>query len=379
MKRRALAFLGAIAMVTMTTQASAEDRLSLHRLDADLRPGRQVSWPAGGRLLGPVHVRPDGRVVALIEPRPGALQVVEWSIEGKEAARRPLEGAAGKAATSRLSADGTLTVVTGAAILKLGADGRALARRSLTLRAAEALAVRAAPSGAWFAFKDRLVFAGFEGDPIVKPAPISAGAAEIPFLGMAVSRQDECLLAEGRSVTHRLSGNPGGDTTRQVVLTLVDRKGQVRGRRVLGEIGTEREWFWSEKQPSNPSFLPNHFGLVRTRHRGWTDLEALAEAGHGGFLAVLSEGGVMVLKGLDAELEELFSRALRSKPPFAISPPWTKGLLLAAGERTALAFDERGGSERRGAFREVEGGPERDSLRVTVGQGPQGEWLVVLY
>lgn len=351
--------------------ALADDTITVHHLDTDLRPARKTSWSVGGTLLGAPQVARNGEIVALVQASKGP-HLAKWTPRSDETFRQPVD-VSGKIVASRLSMDGTLILVTTTTVVQVGADGRILARRLLNLPISEAIGVKAAPSGTWVAFKDRVVYVRMEWEPIIAQVPIGRKEPTLRLLGMAVSQNGDCAIAEGKYQWFELKGNSSGDTTLQIVFTIFDTQGQIHGQRTVGELHTEREWFWSEKEPSNPTSFPTAFGIMRTRHFGETRLDALVDAANGDFLALTGQ----TLTRYDRQLNPIWVRTIEGTPPVALSPPWTPGLLLASGEHYAFVFDQKGGSEKQAPARIPED-PRPNLSRGAIGQD-HDQWIVVLY
>jgi hypothetical protein len=408
-----------LATLTIMAQPSpADDVIWVYRLDASLEIARKVWWRAKGHIAGKLYFTPAEEIVGFVTAE--RVEFVRWTADGKELLRRPVE-LTESIVTYRLNADGTLTVVTSRALVKLGPDGRILARRALNVRFGERDTVAASPGGAWFALPERLVFEGFDGRETVKPAPLGVEEREcdkeesrrdlcpayIPLREMLATERDECLLVETIAKSHEIAGG-GTDTTRKSVLSLFRPDGQLLARRTLGKTEMKLEWFWSENHGSQ-SLAPSipDFGLVRRRYYGETDVWGLVEKPNGDFVAIVIGSGIGLTR-FDRELRELWGVDSHNAGSGMISPPWTKGFLFFStrAEWPSLtrmhgvrsnefhAFDDQGGSYR-WTSREIPEN-ERDpkptgvaektmydewavSFRGAIGQSPSGEWMVAVY
>ncbi len=406
------------ALTIMAQPNPTDDVILVYRLDANLEIARKVWWRAKGQITGELYFTPAEEVVALVTVGE-RMQFVRWTADGKELLRRPVDLTEPKA--SRLNSDGTLTVVTDGALVKLGPDGRTLTRRALKVKFGEGDTVAASPGGAWFALSERLVFEGVDGRETVKWAPLGVDErncdkhtskqevcpAYIPVHKMLATERDECLLVETLAKSHEIAGDKT-DTTRQSVLSLFRSDGQLLARRSIGKTEMKLEWFWSYQSPTNPTPIPTSFGLVRRRYYGQTDVWDLVEKPNGDFVAIVNGDG----KGLtrfDRELRDLWGVESYNAGEGGISPSWTKGILFFSawagspsqsrlqGVRSykCSAFDDQGGSYRSGG-REI---PENEQdpkptgaaemtfhgdeymvfFRSAIGQSASGEWMAAVY
>jgi hypothetical protein len=396
-------------MTMATSTAFADDVIWLYRLNEKLETTRELSWRAKGKIAGPLYFLPEREVMALVEAR-GRFELVRWTTAGKEARRTPVE-MTGTLVASRLNGDGTLTVVTSDRLLRLAGDGRTLAQRALTLPMAEVAlqeasadderAVVASPGGAWFAFKDRLVYEGLDGKEMVKRAPIGLASRDyegewfgrIPLIvvgSMLATERDECLLAENVSHGYDVSGTHRQDATNQVVLSLIGSDGTLVAQRVLGKARSELEWFWIEDRGSQ-SLLPSipTVGLVRRRHYGRVGVALHMGRANGDILLDISG----MPKLYDHMLRQRWAAEGGAVFPEGVSSPWTRGMLLFSAHKHGwtCVYDEQGKivSDTVRWIAEKAWGPEpeydpnarpppRKWARAAVGQSPSGEWLVAV-
>jgi hypothetical protein len=411
-------FPAILAALTIMAQSNpTDDVILVYRLDEKLEIARKVWWRAKGQITGELYFTPAEEVVALVTAGE-RVQFVRWTADGRELLRRSVKLTEPKA--SRLNADGSLTVVTAGALVKLGPDGRTLARRALKVKFGEGATVAASPGGAWFALSERLVFEGFDGRETVKWAPLGVEErscdkreskrescpAYIPVHEMLATERDDCLLVETLAKSHEIAGDKT-DTTRQSVLSLFRSDGQLLARRSIGKTEMKLEWFWSYQDPTNPTPIPTSFGLVRRRYYGETDVWDLVEKPNGDFVAIVNGDG----KGLtrfDRELRDLWGVESYDAGEGRISPSWTKGFLFLStragspsqsrlqGVRSykCSAFDDQGGSYRSGGreLAENENDPKPTgvadtnsygewcvSFRSAIGQSVSGEWMAAVY
>ncbi|MBI5069871.1 MAG: hypothetical protein HZB56_16685 [Deltaproteobacteria bacterium] len=360
----------AAVIATMTSARPPSEELTLTALHPEeLHPGKvSRRLAARGEVQG-AQVAPGGEVVALVSAG-GRLQLVRWSAAGAEKQRRDLE-APGPAAAWRLFEDGSLTVLTPAALLRVDAAGK-VARRPISLPVKEAERAAVGPGGAWLAFRDRLVHVGMEGEPLSRPAPISAPGPEFLPQALLVTGDGGCLLAEELRQDFEVSGTAHRDLAVQTVLSLLDARGQVKATRTLGEVTSWKEWFWKEKLPGNASPVPSSFGLVRTRHGGQAKVGLLAQEANGDFL-VAGDG----LYRLDGALQARWQEGTRVDAS-VVSPAWMPGLVLSGGGGAAFRYDEKAGAPYRAPLREVFTG-RLDLTRAALGKDPAGAWFLVTW
>jgi hypothetical protein len=335
-------------------------------------------------LAGRVHVLPSGEVVAVVEPDEGKPRLVRWSVQGKEVAARDVDVERG-IRTTRLQADGTLVVVSGTSIAKLGADGAIVARQRLSFQVGDAI-VAPSPRGAWFGFPDRLVYVGLDGTRVEKRMPLGVPASPRNGLtGMLATENGDCLVAEENVLEHEVRGRDDEpDLTMQRVLTLVDVRGDVLARTTLGKIRTHWEWFWREDNQSSSVPIPKDAGLVRARYEGRIAVDGWSERQDGDFLLVLWEELVpdapqRTLLRLDHSLRQRWKRPFEKRSGKDISPAWVPGLLVHGGPGRVISYDEAGRSERF-AFLTYPSEARLSGLRgVALGRDPAERWVVVEY
>jgi hypothetical protein len=358
--------------------AFGEDLVFAHRLDASLRAAGQSGWAAGGAVQGPAHVLPSGEVVALVRDAT-RLRIVRWTVDGRELLRTPV-ALGGKVRTSRPFA-GALVVVTEDAVARVElADGRVSARVPWTV-APDAWA-EPSPGGAWFATRDRLVFVGLDGQRMTRNLPLAVPAEPANGIsGMVTTDRDECILAERRTTFHEVSGRDGKpDRTFVLVLTRIDRRGEVVARAEMGNERTRWEWFWIEG--GTAGFAPRGAGIVRTRYHGGTEIAGWSADAGGSVLVTMENVGPSGSQDrvvrLDQGLRETWSA------PYGGALAWCAALLAAdgvfvrSGPNEVRVFGE-GGRTEQVAFLPY---PDRVSgapLAGAVGRDDGGHWIVVTY
>lgn len=371
----------------MTPPPPAGDVLRLQRFDSQLRATEGVSWEVGGRVAGPVLALPGGEFAAVVEPASGTPWIGRWDASGREL-RRLGPKLSGPVVAAHAREDGAFLVVTGRElVLVRGEDGNVLARRQLPAGAGETLAVAAADTGAWIAYRERLVHAGLDGRDRTRslpavPPPLAqckkeygegrSCSWETPFAALFATRGG-CLLAEAVVFQHDASGP---SLTRQVALSRLDAEGGILAQETLGEAKKRLEWFYVKSSPGNPSPMPGKLGLVRRRWDGVTYLDLAAERPGGDLLVLVSSEGKSLVR-LSPSLERRWSRPVQPGSSPALSPAWAKGIFLYSGGSFVHAFDEDGGSPRAAAFEPK--GYDPSELRAVAGQTPAGDWLLVSY
>ncbi len=333
--------------------------------------------------------------MALVVVANGRMELVRWDIEGKEAFRRRVELATA-VLDSRLEPDGSLVVVHEKEIVKLGSDGKTLAKRrvpdgdSLAYWAKRTNSSKlhweaaAAPAGAWIATPERLVFASLDGKDASVPAPIGVRCEAIHqpnereckeslhTVSLVPNESGECLLVEELGIDHRIKG--GHDRTEQVVLSLVSRNGQVLVQRMFGKVESRLEWFWAENRDSR-SLMPSipDFGFVRRRYSGLSRVTFIGERQGGGFITDVDDDRCSTVRQLDSRLRDVWCGAIMRNGS-TLSPAWTKGILIDSGDYVN-AYDEAG-ALRYAELKPREGEPERTPWNTTIGQMPSGDWIV---
>jgi hypothetical protein len=356
-----------------------EDVVFAHRLDASLRTVGQSRWAAGGAVQGPVHVLASGEVVALVQDA-RRLHLVRWTVDGRELLRRPVT-LGGKVRASRPFAGG-LVVVTEDAVARVElADGRVSARVPWAV-APDAWA-EASPGGAWFATRDRLVFVGLDGQRMTRNLPLAVPAEPANGIsGMAATDRDECILAERRTTLHEVSGRDGKpDRTFVLVLTRIDRRGEVVARAEMGNERTRWEWFWIEG--STAGFLPRGAGIVRTRYHGGIEVSGWSADAGGSALVTMEDVGPGDSRDrivrLDPGLHEAWSAPYGAGAlTWCAAPFVANGVFVRSGPAQVRFFGD-GGRQELVSFLPYPRGVEPAPLAGAVGRDDGGHWIVVTY
>jgi hypothetical protein len=380
-------------MLAGALSAMADDTIHVTRIDSTLASTGRFTWAAGGEIQGPMQIAPAGEVIALVARAKGEMDLLRWSPEGKEVSGRRVELATA-VLDSRLEPDGSLVVVDEKEIVKLGRDGKTLARRQVPELKSVALSMRrgddskpqskvaAASEGAWIVTPERLLFARFEGKDVNVPAPIGVRCEAIHqpdereckeairAVTVVANEAGECLLSEELVIDHRVKGY-SHDRTEQLVLSVVSRTGDVLAQRTFGKVESRLEWFWVERGSHNPTPFPSHFGIVRRRYSGLARLGIAGERRGNGFIAIL-EGRVRLF---DSRLRDIkWDGRFIDVGMIELSPAWTKGMLIVSGDYVNT-YDEAG-MLHYAELKPREGEPERTPLNTAIGQTPGGEWIV---
>jgi hypothetical protein len=381
------------------SMAVAPQNIDVYRFDEKLSCRKSVSWRVEeGVPLAPLFVvSATNDIVALVRPLKGdRLILMRWTIDGKILLRRPLDLT--EVIASFLESDGALLLVTGSELLRISSAGDGAIERyplpadvkgNKKIQLVENggwydLHVAVGPHGAWFELKDRLVRLGFDGKTTVVPMPLYAlfpaqGSVReyVQERHLLATADGGCLVGEYVVNEFPVKGGYHFDHAINSVLTLVDSAGAVRARSESGKIRTTWEWFWTEKSGTYTD-LPSDMGLVRARHEGGGGcFVAVAERADGGFLLLTDD-----LICLDRSLKKIWKRSLGFAGGLeAISPSWSRGVLVSSGPNGFYAADNQGkGFRKVSYFDEAEKRrPYHDFPNIAVGQSPSGEWLVVEY
>jgi hypothetical protein len=372
-----------IAVFMISSSALADDTFFVHRLDAGLRTVGATGWKAGGSVVGPVHVSPVGEVVALVAGERGRLSLVRWSGDGRQVSRHTVE-LPPPIRTSRLSGGDALVVVAESTLAKVDLkDGRVVVRVPVGSPPGDT-PVAASPHGAWFAFPERLVYFGLDGQRLSKARPVGVPPEmEGGFAGLFATDRDTCVLAEQKVTYHPVSGRHGKpDRTFEVALSLVGPGGDVLAQTVRGELTTRWDWFWSEGSTAGP--MPRGAGIFRTRYHGSVHIEAFAERADGGFVLVTREDvGRDELRhqvvALDRGLHESWAVAYGGTDAWGRLPPWSRGILLRSGVAEVRSYEQTSGAEQVAYLRYPPDVDPLDVMGTALGCDGKGGWIVVSY
>jgi len=380
MPTRALALASALLTLVIPMTATAEDHLRVQRFAADLSPAGASAVKAGGVVEG-LWTGPDGGLTAAVRPERGAAVLLRLGADG-QAARQPLE-VQGALAGAAPRPDGGAVVLTEVELARVDAGGRVLARRSLPRATPGPEALAVGEAGVWQAFPDRLAHLALDGaDASVKlplfPPPKECTATPQPGAcrwqletGLLVPlRGGGCLVQEALVIEHDASGP---NRTVQAALTILDTHGKVLAQALLGKVTSSLEWF-NSGAGQNLAGAPGKFTLVRRAYQGQTMVKLVGARGDD-LLVVVREGASTRLKRLGPKLEERWDRHVQDGSAPALSPAWTRGILLYSGNRWVEAFDEQGTPGARDTFEPS--GYDPSELRSAIGQTPAGEWLLV--
>lgn len=362
--------------------SASADTFHVKRVGDQLRVRSQAAWAAGGKVLPPVRFSPAGEIVAFVSVGSG-IELARWTAGGKLVSRRAVD-LAGKLLDWRFQPDGAVVAVTATAVVRLGPDGRIATRRAVPTRDEQPLFGSAYRAGAWVAYAHRVVHVALEGEAAEVTLPLGSTAeacrgesekdcrARIGVSGLVASDDGSCLVVEEIEVWHAVSGVPSGDTTSTLALALVDGAGKVQARGEVGKARREREWFWREKLPSNPTPFPSDFGLVRTRYHGESHLSSLDVLANGDFLlggwpeAVFRlDRGLRVLWGTGVPVPEVMGEGRNGE------------LLLRIGQHGRWYLLDAGGKDRTpeaASYPEPEG---RARARGALRQDGDGTWVFV--
>ncbi len=365
----------AIGALMVSGSALGEDVMFAHRLDSSLRTVGQSSWAAGGAVQGPVHVLPNGEVVALVQGA-ARLQIVRWTADGREVLRRPVT-LGGKVRTSRPAA-GALVVVTENAVARVDlADGRVSAR--IPSGVAADARVEPSPGGAWFITGGGLLFVGLDGRRMTRALPLGVPADPANVVAsMATTDRDDCIVAERRTTVHEVSGRSANpDVTFVLVLTRIDPRGSVVAHAEIGKERKRLEWFWGEG--TGEGFFPR-LGIVRTRYHGGVEIAGWST----------DEGGSVLITREDVGPGDPTYRVLRLDPALrqAWSAPYSGmgaaalfaagGVLVRSGPDEVRFFAEGGRSEQV-TLLPFARGVEPGQFLGAAGRDERGRWIVVSY
>lgn len=353
----------------------------VHEFDEGLQLMGEVHWEPVGRVPGGVHVVASGEIVAVVVDGE-KVRLSGWDVRGHERFRRAVK-LGGEIRASRVDGHRSMIVVTNTEVVKLRLeDGTIVGRSPLGFDPAKAN-VRASPQGAWFAFSDRIVWAGLDGRRTERPLPVAVPAAPRNGLAaMLATERGECLLAEKKVTEHPVKGREHvPDVTTERVLTLLGPGGDVVGNTTFAIVRKRREWFWSEQTRGSTLPVPNDAGLVRTRWDGRVEIQAWGERADGDVVVVLWEelghDERLRLVRLDRSLRKRWSRRFEGSEATAVSPPWTTGILVHAGLARVRSYDEQGESERAGSYSYPRDVDISKIAGVALGRGPDGRWIVV--
>lgn len=388
-------------MMTAGATVSAFDQISVYRFDSQLKQIGPRVWKVDGEPLAPVYVVPgSGDILALVKPAAGTvLQLERWTSEGKPVSRRAVD--VGDIVASQLAPDGSALILATASELVTIPVGVAPSpapevRHALPDTVKGGKQVSIGPAGAWFGAGAKLIHVGLDGRtsvsidlPLVKDVPPqpegvrpgTPGPGQGPWRFLGERRL--VALADGgvvvvETVDHVFQIKQSDcDVVSIPTFTAVAPDGKVRGRMSLGEVETTSDWFWSERSPSNPSWLPERMGLRRTRHTGGEYLVGLGPKGASDLL-VLS--GKTKLQRFDATLKKVWSTSLKDSGIDVLSPSWTRGVAYHRYGRL-YTLGDNGKESRWSDYFDAAAmtRPARVAIQVAVGQTPAGEWLIVNY
>jgi hypothetical protein len=387
---------GVIGALMASAPPTTGDDLLAYRLDDSLRPSGPTRWAAGGSLEGPAHLMPGGEVVGLV--RVGErLLLARWGAEGRELSRCPVP-LRGKVLDS-VAAAGALVVVTEESVARVElVDGRVsaqapspLARSESQVAPLELLAgvpfadpngqqplVAAGLEGAWFATPSQRLFrVGLDGTTVERRLPLSVPAGRRNRVErMFATPEGDLVLVEVRATEHEVSGR-GPDLASVLVLSRLDRRGEVVARAELGEERRRLEWFYMED--AGYGILPRAAGIVRSRWDGGTHLSAGSVDAAGLVLtaseSVGSEGSRHRVVRLDASLRQRWSASLGDSGSAVATYPG--GVLLYQWPATLSVFPEGGGAEKFARLPDTRDLPV--GARAALGRGEGGGWIVVLH
>ncbi len=378
----------ALALALMSTPSNETHPICVQRFDAELRPTRAACIEAGGEVAS-VHARRDDGLVALVTRPDGALEVLTWAAKPGSSPSRHSLASSGEFRGSRLRSDGDIVIALGGDLMRVHpADGRVLAR--FPFRAARTVEV--VSDGAWIFDEGRLTWTGLDGSKRVFPAP--SAAPEVPLrFHPPVSRAGrdvdligieggDLLIVEHVGDSHRLKGRPDeGDVTIRLGLTRIDPGGRVLGQRVYDRTRKYVQWFWNEKDSSNPGPLPTDWGLARSRWSGFVGLTDAKERPDGSIVVSIKEKGEdgRRIISLDRGLRERWNRRFQKDAVLLGPPPWSKGLLFFDAHYRMLALDEAGKGERRAEMPFPGQFSERSYRHAIIGQAPADEWYIAIW
>jgi hypothetical protein len=352
---------------------------------ADLSTTR--AWTASpGGVIASLWANPDGGVTAAVQPPQAPPALVRLGADGREQGRTAFQ-VKGVLDDALALPDGSVMVLTDLEVARVDGDGRVLERRALPGAEPGPVARVLGDQGVWQAWPNRLEHLSLDGKdakvmlPLGTPpqecakGPVRNGRCgwELEPRLLSPLRGGGCLVQEALVLEHDASGP---NRTVQAALTVLEASGNVGAQALLGKVKSSLEWFNFGPSGGNLSGLPGKFSLVRRSFTGDTDLRLVEERGHE-MLLVVREGASTWLKRLDRALKERWSRFVQDGSSVALSPGWTKGILLYSGQAWLEAFDEQGQPGARDTVQAS--GYDPSKLRNAIGQTPAGEWLLVSY
>ncbi len=379
---------GMVLLMTTLAAKPAGHPLCVQRLDRKFETLPVACIDLGGEILD-AHGLPNGGVAALVKgAEKGALEIVRWKGEaGAPPERRRLE-VEGRILASRARADGDLVVVTDRAVVRVAPDGTITARRTFVARPENLAAV--APDGAWLLSARRLTWFGLDGSERILtgpwPAPRWRPGSDAPPgepapASLYATTSNDAVLLEEIAEEHPVEKHRPDDLTTRVFVTRFDREGRILGEVTIGKVRTKLEWFWSEDSSSNPTGIPQHFGLVRKRWVGGVGRGAVAEQPDGGVVAAFEIDGERgtTLQAFDQRLRDKWSRRVETENLVVASPPWARGLLFYDKFGGVVGYNDRGRSEQSIGFPFPKPFGDHAPPGASIGQTAAGEWYIVLW